>query len=934
MSRDRRLARTSTVFAAAWLAVAPLAFAQEPDAAGPPPSVPVLFLTDGGHLSGALADSEGPVAVRWSAAPFVAPFDFFTGRVAAIRWPAPKDPPTPAGDLLFETTGGDILFGSLVDLTEKAVVLDVPPHGRLTLDRSRLRRFAPARAEGELVYVGPNGLAGWKPSGPASGWREEGADLLSVVAGSAIRADLGVPSRAAIELEVSWSNPPSFVIAFGVGETEASVHRAFRIEVWDDDLVAVAETNNDADVASIQKVEGKAGRAHILAFLDREIGRFVVVTSEGRKLADVQVEGRPGKSPGGVSLANAGGDVRVERLRISRWDGALPAEADAAKSHVQRADGSIVHGDSVTFDPAAKALVVAVGKESTRVRLDQTAAVRLAAPDDARADDSPRTVRAVARDGSRLSGMIVKITTGAVWLRVPGFADPLKLPVDSLRSLHGLGPGDAPPIPLSAENPGVLEMEGLRLHGRLVAGQKKPDASCLVWQPFASANASPLRPGVSGRIVYHEAKPVETPMGLGSSRARPMPMNAMRRVVINGKVVMKPYQASVAVEAGRRIIHLRTGDTIVADVSKIDEQGVWFDSPSSDNKFIPHEKIKAVELGRDVRRTVVLNRTKFDRLLTLPRLQKGSPPTHLLRSTNGDYLRGRVVGMDDKNLQIEVRLDNRAVPRDRIARITWLHPDELDPAKPPASPTVPPGATRVQSVRNDGIRLTFLADRFEGATLSGKSDVIGICRSKIGGVDQVLFGSAIESAAAKLAVHQWKLHNAPDPKFARESGEGADPSAGAESELVGKPAPDFTLDLLGDGKKTFRLADAKGSVVILDFWATWCGPCLQAMPQVERVADEFKERGVTLIAVNLQENPDQINALLERRKLHPTVALDRDGAVAAQYKAVAIPQTVVIDREGKVARLFVGSSPDLADKLRAALKAVLPDGSKPVDVKK
>ncbi|MGZ3487309.1 MAG: TlpA family protein disulfide reductase, partial [Isosphaeraceae bacterium] len=110
----------------------------------------------------------------------------------------------------------------------------------------------------------------------------------------------------------------------------------------------------------------------------------------------------------------------------------------------------------------------------------------------------------------------------------------------------------------------------------------------------------------------------------------------------------------------------------------------------------------------------------------------------------------------------------------------------------------------------------------------------------------------------------------------------------------------------------------------------WCGPCLQAMPQVERVASEFRDRDVQLIAVNLQEAPQQITSMLERHKLHPAVALDRDGAVAEKYAANAIPQTVVIDRAGMVARLFVGGGPHLGDQLRDALDAVLKEpGAKP-----
>jgi peroxiredoxin len=95
------------------------------------------------------------------------------------------------------------------------------------------------------------------------------------------------------------------------------------------------------------------------------------------------------------------------------------------------------------------------------------------------------------------------------------------------------------------------------------------------------------------------------------------------------------------------------------------------------------------------------------------------------------------------------------------------------------------------------------------------------------------------------------------------------------------------------------------------------------MPQVERAVAEFKNQNVRLVAVNLQETAAQVTALLERQKLHVTVALDTDGAVAAKYNAVAIPQTVIIGRDGNVARLFIGGGPHLEDQLKEAIKAVL-----------
>src|SRR5262249_55077320 len=133
-------------------------------------------------------------------------------------------------------------------------------------------------------------------------------------------------------------------------------------------------------------------------------------------------------------------------------------------------------------------------------------------------------------------------------------------------------------------------------------------------------------------------------------------------------------------------------------------------------------------------------------------------------------------------------------------------------------------APRVQAVRNDGIRLTFVAERLSGHALSGKSDVLGPCRVDLRNVDQLLINGGIDRAAALLAYQQWKLKDAPEPREAKdEDGQSASGRApGTESALIGQPAPDFELDLLGGTR--FRLAQHKGKVVILDFWATWCGP--------------------------------------------------------------------------------------------------------------
>jgi peroxiredoxin len=156
-----------------------------------------------------------------------------------------------------------------------------------------------------------------------------------------------------------------------------------------------------------------------------------------------------------------------------------------------------------------------------------------------------------------------------------------------------------------------------------------------------------------------------------------------------------------------------------------------------------------------------------------------------------------------------------------------------------------------------------------------------------------------------------------------QPGAGDDPMAAADAQLRGKPAPDFTLKQL-DGKSV-TLSDLKGSVVVLDFWATWCGPCRMGLPHINKVAKDRAADGVKVFAVNLQEDASQIQPFLQQNNLSLPVLLDSDGAVAEKYKAEAIPETVIIAKDGTVSKVvgltqFPDEEKALNDQIDAALK--------------
>ncbi len=129
-----------------------------------------------------------------------------------------------------------------------------------------------------------------------------------------------------------------------------------------------------------------------------------------------------------------------------------------------------------------------------------------------------------------------------------------------------------------------------------------------------------------------------------------------------------------------------------------------------------------------------------------------------------------------------------------------------------------------------------------------------------------------------------------------------------ESEMAGDKAPVFKLDLLEGGR--VDLADHLGKdVIVLDFWATWCGPCVRALPEVAKVTAEYADRGVVFYAVNQGEKPQRIRDFLAKHGIECKVALDTDGAVGKLYGVRGIPRTVVIGRDGRIAKEHVGYAP-------------------------
>jgi peroxiredoxin len=140
--------------------------------------------------------------------------------------------------------------------------------------------------------------------------------------------------------------------------------------------------------------------------------------------------------------------------------------------------------------------------------------------------------------------------------------------------------------------------------------------------------------------------------------------------------------------------------------------------------------------------------------------------------------------------------------------------------------------------------------------------------------------------------------------------------------LIGQPAPTFKTEDV-DGHP-FDLASHLGkNVILLDFWATWCGPCVEAMPQIDAVAKKFAGKGLVFRAVNCGEDAKTIKEFLETSKLDPPVILDTKPEIGPLYKVNGIPQTVLIGKDGKVQVVHVGFAPALPELLTQEIEDLL-----------
>jgi cytochrome c biogenesis protein CcmG/thiol:disulfide interchange protein DsbE len=133
---------------------------------------------------------------------------------------------------------------------------------------------------------------------------------------------------------------------------------------------------------------------------------------------------------------------------------------------------------------------------------------------------------------------------------------------------------------------------------------------------------------------------------------------------------------------------------------------------------------------------------------------------------------------------------------------------------------------------------------------------------------------------------------------------------------VGSPAKDFSLR---DSDRSVNLAQFRGQVLVLNFWATWCPPCEEELPSLMRMQDRLRARGVTVLGVSIDVDGDAYHRFLQQRGVNFMTIRDPEQKIPTQYGTTGWPETYIIDRQGVLRRKFVGAvdwtSPEVVDYL-------------------
>lgn len=494
-------------------------------------------------------------------------------------------------------------------------------------------------------------------------------------------------------------------------------------------------------------------------------------------------------------------------------------------------------------------------------------------------------------DGSTLWASEVASERGALRMVVPGMRSPSSIPCDGLQTLRFLeGKVDA-----LREGP-TFRLGSYTMHGKL---EFAPDGRTLKWQPTGSEAAVGINLQIASLLTWPS-----------SSQARER-------------------------EEGMDQLHFKNGDQVPCRVLAMDERGVQVESSfirqgetgEQGVRWVPNVTLRAMEFQQDGQTSKhAFTKESREQLLTLPRDTECSLYPHAILARNGDLLRGNILRLDRETLEAESKLEPLLLARSRLQGIVFLEGAVDKPVPTPPSPEASPAAIQemTQETTMEEFRV-LVSQRFpltgrlvhaDGTYLTLESQALGVCRVAWESVTALGIGG-IEVRGSLPIYADWALRKSLSPRWKE-----ADSSSTNSQELVGTRIEDFELP--GIDGSTFRLAEQAGKVVVLDFWASWCAPCVKLMPEYMQVVQEFSSNDVVFLGVNGSETPEAIRRYLGGQDWGRfSTLLDLEGQLGAKLQVQGIPHTVVIAPDGVIRYVHVGYSTNAASELRQCIQSLL-----------
>ena len=770
---------------------------------------------------------------------------------------------------------GDVVSGELIGNSASGLKILSKSLRSINIANDQWVQYVPISQSDRIgATATTRDLASQFPSSHATpGWEQRPDGFHSTLHAATLRSDFGLPDRFRVDLRIAWNEKPSFDIAIGIDPNAPSSSTAIHLEVWDGMLVLARQQGGKADASSVKNLTQDEPMVELSIFHDWLSGVTVARDLQGKELARIALPGSLSRRCSGIQIVNHCDDLRVASLRSSPW----PKE-DEVK-------------------PIVNSVAPAINKEKADLNASDT------------------TVTMTTVDGCRLSGKLGGSINGKASFDAFAIAEPVLIEFESIYRIDGNYRDKQKAV--TKNEPFVLSTNRIRLNVELSTFERSSQGQFFGIQTPHLFQPALLSVNASGKM-FRPSKALDE---LQAKLTR-VPTQGSASITSAAPVPLKPVDYRIP-----SAMKLRTGETLQVQVSNIDSDGVYFSSMSTDSTFLSAKDVTSIFLHARTY-AIPLDLEKMQRLATIPRNQSQDAPKNILVTTSGDYLRGTLVRLTDTKVEYTMKEDTLTIPRQLVSAIVWLSDRSWDTestTNSQSSTITPSNEVQInyfsEPTTLDGMtRLSI--DFVDPVTLIGRNEIVERLQLPVRSIACFTFGNQ-ESLESFGASNPWQLRMAKLPSiFEQANGsESSSRNVGDSSPLVGKQSPSFLLKKL-DGQ-SLKLDQLRGKVVVLDFWASWCGPCMESMSKVVDVTKSFGESRCQWLGINLQEAKGQAEEAAHRLKIDETILLDSDGDVALLYQASSIPMIVIIDPKGIVHRVFIGMEEARLDQVRIAIEECL-----------